>query len=134
MQNDIKNKSEKDPLKEFFQHIELEKLPDSFTDNVMLKIKTEENLSVSRKKSLLVLLLVAAVMSLLPVIVLVIIFHTNIASFFTSLAINMLTQISKLLRPNFLIPFIYISGTFISGMLLYAILKDLNYSNRESTV
>ncbi len=122
------------PLKEFFQHIELKKLPDSFTDNVMQKVREEENLSVNRNKSLLVLLLVAAVMSLLPVIVLVIIFHTNIASFFTSLAINMLTQISKLLRPNFLIPFIYISGIVISGMLLYSILKYLNYSNRESTV
>lgn len=134
MQNDINNQSKKDPLKEFFQHIELEKLPDSFTENVMLKVREEESLSVSRKKSLLVLLLGAAVMSLLPVIVLVIILHTNIAPFFNSLAINMLMQISKLLRPNFLIPFIYISGTFISGTLLYAILKDLNYSNRESTV
>lgn len=134
MQNDINNNTEKDPLKEFFQHIELKKLPDSFTDNVMQKVREEENLSVNRNKSLLVLLLVAAVMSLLPVIVLVIIFHTNIASFFTSLAINMLTQISKLLRPNFLIPFIYISGIVISGMLLYSILKYLNYSNRESTV
>lgn len=134
MQNDINNQSEKDPLKEFFQHIELEKLPDSFTENVMLKVREEESLSVSRKKSLLVLLLGAAVMSLLPVIVLVLILHTNIAPFFNSLAINMLMQISKLLRPNFLIPFIYISGTFISGTLLYAILKDLNYSNRGSTV
>ncbi|MBR6492138.1 MAG: hypothetical protein IKT02_07425 [Bacteroidales bacterium] len=134
MQNDINNNTEKDSLKEFFQHIELKKLPDSFTDNVMQKVREEESLSVNRNKSLLVLLLVSAVMSLLPVIVLVIIFHTNIASFFTSLAINMLTQISKLLRPNFLIPFIYISGIVISGMLLYSILKYLNYSNRESTV
>lgn len=134
MQNDINNNTEKDSLKEFFQHIELKKLPDSFTDNVMQKVREEESLSVNRNKSLLVLLLVSAVMSLLPVIVLVIIFHTNIASFFTSLAINMLTQISKLLRPNFLIPFIYISGVVISGMLLYSILKYLNYSNRESTV
>ena len=97
MQNDINNNTEKDSLKEFFQHIELKKLPDSFTDNVMQKVREEESLSVNRNKSLLVLLLVSAVMSLLPVIVLVIIFHTNIASFFTSLAINMLTQISKLL-------------------------------------
>lgn len=134
MQNDINNNTEKDSLKEFFQHIELKKLPDSFTDNVMQKVREEESLSVNRNKSLLVLLLVSAVMSLLPVIVLVFIFHTNIASFFTSLAINMLTQISKLLRPNFLIPFIYISGIVISGMLLYSILKYLNYSNRESTV
>lgn len=134
MQNDINNNTEKDSLKEFFQHIELKKLPDSFTDNVMQKVREEESLSVNRNKSLLVLLLVSAVMSLLPVIVLVIIFHTNIASFFTSLAINMLTQISKLLRPNFLIPFIYISGIVISGMLFYSILKYLNYSNRESTV
>lgn len=134
MQNDINNRTEKDSLKEFFQHIELQKLPDSFTDNVMLKVREEEKLSESRKKSLRVLLLIAAVMSLLPVIVLVIIFHTTIASFFNSLAINMLVQTSKLLRPNFLIPFIYISGTIISGMLLYAILKDMDYSHRESTI
>ncbi len=134
MQNDINNKTEKDPLKEFFQHIELQKLPESFTDNVMLKVREEEKLSVSRKKSLLVLLLIAAIMSLIPVIVLVIIFHTDMASFFNSLAINILLQISKLLRPNYLIPFIYISGTVIGGILLYAILRDWNYSKRGSTI